>query len=57
MNRNINVLLIPQGLEYGRYLQEVIKVLEEDPDFQKKIENITHDQIIVSTLFYEYSGA
>lgn len=33
-------------LEYGRYLQEVVKTLDEDPEFAKKLENITHDQIM-----------
>ena len=36
------------GLEYGRYLNEVVKALDDDPEFAKKMENITHDQIIVS---------
>ncbi|KAI2800418.1 Nucleobindin-2 [Blomia tropicalis] len=34
------------GLEYGRYLQEVVKALDEDPEFAKKLENITHEQIM-----------
>ncbi|XP_070562275.1 nucleobindin-2-like [Ptychodera flava] len=29
---------IDTGLEYDRYLKEVINVLEEDPDFRKKLE-------------------
>ncbi|KAI7690783.1 Nucleobindin-2 [Sarcoptes scabiei] len=34
------------GLEYGRYLQEIVKVLDEDPVFAKKLENVTHEQIM-----------
>ncbi|XP_067121407.1 nucleobindin-2 [Centruroides vittatus] len=33
------------GLEYGRYLQQVVQALEEDKDFAKKLENISTDQI------------
>ncbi|XP_075675953.1 nucleobindin-2-like isoform X2 [Dermatophagoides pteronyssinus] len=34
------------GLEYGRYLQEVVKALDEDPVFSKKLGNVTHEQIM-----------
>jgi hypothetical protein len=27
------------GLEYNKYLQEVVSILESDPDFRKKLEN------------------
>lgn len=47
-DQSIGLFPLPQGLEYGRYLQEVVKVLDQDPEFSKKLENITHDQIIVS---------
>lgn len=33
------------GLEYGRYLQEVVSVLEEDKDFAKKLENVSAEHI------------
>lgn len=46
MISNANICLF-QDLEYGRYLQEVVKTLDEDPEFAKKLENITHDQIMV----------
>lgn len=35
-------------VEYGRYLKQVMDVLDADKEFQKRVENITHDQIIVS---------
>ncbi|UYV78899.1 NUCB2, partial [Cordylochernes scorpioides] len=34
-----------QGLEYGRYLQQVVQALEQDEEFAKKLENIPADQI------------
>ena len=43
-------VLLLQELEYGRYLQEVVKTLDEDPEFSKKLENITHEQIMVRYL-------
>ena len=39
--------LLFQGLEYGRYLQEVVKALDDDPVFSKKLGNVTHEQIMV----------
>ncbi|GIY64370.1 nucleobindin-2 [Caerostris darwini] len=33
------------GLEYGRYLQQVVQALEEDKEFAKKLENISAEQI------------
>ena len=27
------------GLEYNKYLQEVVSILESDPDFRTKLEN------------------
>ncbi|XP_071038709.1 nucleobindin-2 isoform X3 [Parasteatoda tepidariorum] len=33
------------GLEYGRYLAQVVQTLEEDKEFAKRLENITTDQI------------
>ncbi|XP_054720982.1 nucleobindin-2-like isoform X2 [Uloborus diversus] len=33
------------GLEYGRYLQQVVQALEEDKDFAKKLENISAEHI------------
>ncbi|CAF0923927.1 unnamed protein product [Rotaria sp. Silwood1] len=32
-------------LEYGRYLKEVVEILESDPEFKKKIENASLDDI------------
>ena len=40
-----------KGLEYGRYLQEVVLALEEDKDFSKKLENVSAEDIKVSRLF------
>ena len=33
------------GLEYGRYLQQVVQALEEDREFAKKLENISAEDI------------
>ncbi|CAG2113730.1 unnamed protein product, partial [Medioppia subpectinata] len=33
------------GLEYGRYLQQVVEALEEDKEFAKKLENVSQDEI------------
>ncbi|CAF2526100.1 unnamed protein product [Rotaria sp. Silwood2] len=33
------------NLEYGRYLKEVVEILESDPEFKKKIENASTDDI------------
>jgi len=33
------------GLEYGRYLQQVVAALEEDKDFAKKLENVSMEHI------------
>nr|WBW70116.1 venom protein [Lampona murina] len=33
------------GLEYGRYLQQVVQALEEDKEFAKKLENISAEEI------------
>ena len=35
------------NLEYGRYLKEVVEILENDPEFKKKIENASLDDIKV----------
>ena len=33
------------GIEYNRYLQEVVQVLESDPDFRKKLEDSDVEKI------------
>ena len=33
------------GLEYGRYLQQVVSALEADPEFSAKLENASLDSI------------
>ena len=42
------------NLEYGRYLKEVVEVLETDPEFKKKIENASLDdiQVFKNTVFF-----
>ncbi|CAF4637292.1 unnamed protein product [Rotaria sp. Silwood2] len=32
-------------LEYGRYLKEVVEILENDPQFKEKLENASIDDI------------
>jgi len=41
------------GLEYNKYLQEVVQVLESDPDFRKKLENAKVDEIRDGTIAKE----
>merc|ERR1712226_1248904 len=41
------------GIEYNRYLQEVVQVLESDPEFRKKLENADVDQIRDGTIAHE----
>ena len=41
------------GIEYNRYLQEVVQVLESDPDFRKKLENADVDAIRDGTIAHE----
>lgn len=35
-------------MEYQRYLQEVVSVLESDPEFRKKLETVNETDIRVS---------
>lgn len=39
------------GLEYNRYLQEVVQLLESDPDFRQKLEKSDPEDIRVSFKF------
>ena len=41
------------GIEYNRYLQEVVQVLESDPEFRKKLENADVDAIRDGTIAHE----
>merc|ERR1712223_92052 len=41
------------GVEYNRYLQEVVQVLESDPEFRKKLENAEVDHIRDGTIAHE----
>ena len=41
------------GIEYNRYLQEVVQVLESDPEFRKKLENADTDAIRDGTIAHE----
>jgi hypothetical protein len=34
-------------IQYKNYLQEVMDVLESDPEFEKLLENSTYEEIIV----------
>ena len=35
------------GIEYNRYLQEVVQILESDPEFRKKLESSDPEDIRV----------
>ena len=41
------------GLEYNKYLQEVVQILENDPDFRKKLETAKADEIRDGTIAKE----
>ncbi|CAB4059929.1 NUCB [Lepeophtheirus salmonis] len=41
------------GLEYNRYLQEVVQILEGDPDFRKKLESVDAVKIKDGTIARE----
>ena len=41
------------GLEYNKYLQEVVQILEGDPDFRKKLESAKVDEIRDGTIAKE----
>ena len=34
------------GLEYNKYLREVVQILEADPDFRKKLETAKVNKVI-----------
>ncbi|RWS26646.1 nucleobindin-1-like protein, partial [Leptotrombidium deliense] len=34
-----------KGIEYGRYLQQVVQLLESDPEFKKKLENVSVEDV------------
>ena len=40
------------GLEYERYLKEVVNVLETDPEFKKKLEESNVTDIKVSPFYF-----
>jgi len=41
------------GLEYNKYLQEVVQILESDPEFRKKLESAKVDEIRDGTIAKE----
>ena len=55
----LNVSLFPLlqnfGLEYERYLKEVVSILETDEVFKKKLASANISDIQVSNLFHESS--
>ena len=44
---------IDLGLEYNKYLQEVVQILENDPEFRKKLESAKVDEIRDGTIAKE----
>jgi len=47
---------IDTGLFYDEYLQKVIKVLEEDPEFREKMANVNFEEIKVATFSKELNN-
>ena len=45
------------GLEYNKYLQEVVQILESDPEFRKKLEGAKVDEIRDGTIAKELDRA
>ena len=41
---------------YDEYLQKVIKVLEEDPDFREKMADVNFEQVKVATFSKELNN-
>ena len=48
--QNETVKDIDLGLEYNKYLQEVVQILENDPEFRKKLESAKVDEIRDGTI-------
>ena len=44
------------GLFYDAYLQEVIKVLEKDDEFRKKMENVNFEDVKIATFSKELNN-
>ena len=44
------------GLFYDAYLQEVIKTLEKDPEFRKKMENVNFEDVKIATFSKELNS-
>ena len=51
--QNETVKDIDLGLEYNKYLQEVVQILENDPEFRKKLESAKVDEIRDGTIAKE----
>ena len=47
---------IYSGLFYDAYLQEVIKVLEKDDEFRKKMENVNFEDVKIATFSKELNN-
>lgn len=47
---------IDTGLFYDEYLQEVIKVLEKDEEFRKKMENVNFEDVKIATFSKELNN-
>ena len=47
---------IYSGLFYDAYLQEVIKVLEKDEEFRKKMENVNFEDVKIATFSKELNN-
>ena len=43
------------GIEYNRYLKEVVQILESDPEFRKKLETSDPEDIRVR-IHFPYSN-
>ena len=49
-------LIIYSGLFYDHYLQEVIKILEKDEDFRKKMADVNFEEVKVATFSKELNN-
>ena len=51
--QNETIKDVDLGLEYNKYLQEVVQILENDPEFRKKLESAKVDEIRDGTIAKE----
>lgn len=54
-NITFKILQVDLGIEYNRYLKEVVETLEKDDAFRKKLETADEADIRVCNMYYVIS--